>query len=98
MSKSVYKPKPSVTQKRRPAMLSDDQLAQRLRNLATDAELSGNYITAKWLGEAAARLMELASAWHPSMGVSDGVTIGNWESEHHKAFMRVVDDILDGSE
>jgi hypothetical protein len=98
MSKSVYKPKLSVTQKRRPAMLSDDQLAQRLRNLATDAELSGNYITAKWLGEAAARLMELASAWHPSMGVSDGVTIGNWESEHHKAFMRVVDDILEGGQ
>jgi hypothetical protein len=73
---------------------SDDQLAQRLRNLATDAELSGNYLAAKWLGEAAARLMELSTAWHPSMGVSDGVTIGNWESEHHKAFMRVVDDIM----
>ena len=73
---------------------SDDQLAQRLRNLATDAELSGNYLAAKWLGEAAARLMELANAWHPSMGVSDGVTIGGWESPHHQAFMRVVDDIL----
>ena len=73
---------------------SDDQLAQRLRNLATDAELSGNYLAAKWLGQAAARLMELASAWHPSMGVSDGVTISGWESPHHQAFMRVVDDIL----
>jgi len=74
---------------------SDPEIIRHLNNLATDAELSGNYITAKWLGEAAARLMELASAWHPSIGVSDGVTIGGWESEHHKAFMRVVDDIME---
>ena len=73
---------------------SDEQLAERLRNLATDAELSGNYVAHKWLSEAAARLMELANAWHPSMGVSDGVTISGWESPHHQAFMRLVDDIL----
>ena len=73
--------------------LSDEQLAQRLRNLATDAELSCNYVAAKWLSEAAARLLELSQAWHPS--VSNGVTIANpFESEHHKAFMRVIDDII----
>jgi hypothetical protein len=74
--------------------MTDQELAIRLQNLATDAELSGNYLAHKWLSEAAARLMELASAWHPSMAVSAGVDIGQWESEHHKAFMRVVDDIM----
>ena len=77
---------------------SDPEIIRHLKNLAVDAELSANYVAAKVLREAAARLMELASAWHPSMGVSDGVTIGNWESEHHKAFMRVVDDILEGGQ
>jgi hypothetical protein len=74
--------------------MTDQELAIRLQNLATDAELSGNYLAHKWLSEAAARLMELSSAWHPSMVVSAGVDIGQWESEHHKAFMRVVDDIM----
>lgn len=60
--------------------LSDDQLVKRLLNLATDAHLSGNYIAHQWLSEAAARLMELSRVWHPSMGVSDGVNIGDWET------------------
>lgn len=49
---------------------SDEQLAQRLRNMATDHELSGQYITAKVLAEAAARIMGLANfvpEWHPAM-------------------------------
>ena len=63
--------------------LTDQQLAKRLQNLATDAHLSGDYIRHLWLSSAAARLLELshiASAWHPSMGVSNGVTIGEWET------------------
>jgi hypothetical protein len=49
---------------------SDDALAQRLKNLATDRHLSGDAVGAKWLNEAAARLMELSeivNIWHPSM-------------------------------
>lgn len=71
---------------------SDPEIIRHLNNLATDAELSANYVAAKVLREAAARLTMLTEMWHPS--ASDGVTISHWESEHHKAFMRVVDDIM----
>jgi hypothetical protein len=72
---------------------SDPEIIRHLNNLAVDAELSANYVAAKVLREAAARLTILTEQWHPS--VSDGVTIANpFESEHHKAFMRVVDDIM----
>ena len=60
--------------------LSDEQLAKRLLNLATDAHLSGNYLAHLWLSQAAARIMELANCWHPSMGHSDGVDLGEWET------------------
>ena len=60
--------------------LSDEQLAKRLLNLATDAHLSGNYLAHLWLSQAAARIMELANCWHPSMGHSDGVNLGEWET------------------
>lgn len=49
---------------------SNEQLSQRLRNLATDKELSGDAVNAKWLNEAAARLLELSTisaSWHPSL-------------------------------
>jgi len=71
---------------------SDPEIIRHLNNLAVDAELSANYVAAKVLREAAARLTMLTEMWHPS--VSDGVTVGPWESPHHQAFMRVVDDIL----
>jgi len=72
---------------------SDPEIIRHLNNLAVDAELSANYVAAKVLREAAARLTMLTQQWHPS--ASDGVTIDNpFESDHHKAFMRVVDDIL----
>jgi hypothetical protein len=72
---------------------SDPDIIKQLNNLATDADLSMNYVAAKVLREAAARLTMLTEQWHPS--VSDGVTVSNpFESEHHKAFMRVVDDIM----
>lgn len=54
---------------------NDEELAKRLRNMATDHELSGQYITAKVLAEAAARIMGLTSLgpeWHPAM-TSNGV-------------------------
>ena len=65
---------------------TDEQLIQRLRNLATDHELSGLYITAKVLGEAAARLMTLSHVntdWHPSL-----------TSNHDKAVAEVVNMII----
>ena len=60
--------------------LSDEQLAKRLLNLATDAHLCGNHLAHLWLSQAAARIMELANCWHPSLGHSDGVNLGEWET------------------
>lgn len=64
---------------------SDEALAQRLRNLATDRELSGDSVGAKWMYEAAARLLELsnAKAWHPSL-----------TTNYDKAIVEVIDFIL----
>ena len=60
--------------------LSDEQLAKRLVNLATDAHLSGNDLAHLTLSQAAARLMELSAVWHPSM--SNGVNMGQWRHSH----------------
>lgn len=49
-------------------------------NMATDAHLSGDYVAHHWLSQAAARLLELSRHWHPSMQVSDGVNIGEWDT------------------
>jgi hypothetical protein len=56
---------------------SDDALAQRLKNLATDRHLSGDAVGAKWLYEAAARILELSdivNTWHPSLGARTEAT------------------------
>lgn len=63
---------------------SDQALVQRLRNLATDCELSGDSVGAKWLYEAAARLLELSNAieatfWEP---VCDGMSNSSTVSPH----------------
>ena len=50
--------------------MNDAQIIQRLKNMATDAHLSGDEIKGKVLGEAAARLTELSilhHTWHPSV-------------------------------
>jgi hypothetical protein len=50
--------------------MNDAQIIQRLKNMATDAHLSGDEIRGKVLGEAAARLTELSilhHTWHPSV-------------------------------
>jgi hypothetical protein len=50
--------------------MTDAQIIQRLKNMATDAHLSGDDIRGKVLGEAAARLTELSiihHTWHPSI-------------------------------
>jgi hypothetical protein len=50
--------------------MTDAQIIQRLKNMATDAHLSGDEIRGKVLGEAAARLTELSilhHRWHPSV-------------------------------
>jgi hypothetical protein len=50
--------------------MTDAQIIQRLKNMATDAHLSGDDLKGKVLGEAAARLTELSiinHTWHPSM-------------------------------
>jgi hypothetical protein len=50
--------------------MTDAQIIQRLKNMATDAHLNGDDIKGKVLGEAAARLTELSiinHTWHPSM-------------------------------
>jgi hypothetical protein len=70
---------------------SDEALAQRLRNLATDRELSGDSVGAKWLYEAAARLMELSevkAVWHPSMMRQTAAT------EFEKSYVEIVDWIV----
>jgi hypothetical protein len=68
---------------------SDEALAQRLRNLATDRELSGDAVGAKWLYEAAARLLELSGSigvtfWEPVCdGMSNTSTVGpeSWSQD-----------------
>lgn len=70
---------------------SDEALAQRLRNLATDRELSGDSVGAKWLYEAAARLMELSQVkpvWHPSLTRETSATA------FEKSYMEIVDWIV----
>jgi hypothetical protein len=70
---------------------SDEALAQRLRNLATDRELSGDSVGAKWLYEAAARLMELSevkAVWHPSMTRQTAATA------FEKSYLEIVDWIV----
>jgi hypothetical protein len=50
--------------------MTDAQIIIRLKNMATDAHLSGDDIKGKVLGEAAARLTELSiihHTWHPSL-------------------------------
>jgi hypothetical protein len=50
--------------------MTDAQIIQRLKNMATDAHLSGDDLKGKVLGEAAARLTELSiihHTWHPSL-------------------------------
>jgi hypothetical protein len=74
----------------------DDQSAAIvLMAVATNFEAEGKWPRAQALRYAAARLLSFPH-WHPSVSVSDGVEIEAWESEHHKAFMRVVDDIMGG--
>jgi hypothetical protein len=71
--------------------LSDEALAQRLKNLATDRELSGDSVGAKWLYEAAARLMELSgvkAVWHPSITSQTAAT------EFEKSYVEIVDWIV----
>ena len=70
---------------------SDDALAQRLKNLATDRHLSGDAVGAKWLNEAAARLMELSqvkTAWHPSLYRETSATA------FEKSYTEIVDWIV----
>jgi hypothetical protein len=50
--------------------MTDAQIILRLKNMATDADLSGDELKSKVLGEAAARLTELSiihHTWHPSL-------------------------------
>jgi hypothetical protein len=50
--------------------MTDAQIILRLKNMATDAHLSGDDLKGKVLGEAAARLTELSiihHTWHPCM-------------------------------
>ena len=76
--------------------LSDQQLAQRLQNLATDAHLSGDDVKHLWLSQAAARLLELSSKWHPSMQVSDGVTITDQQIALCHQYADLIDDMING--
>jgi hypothetical protein len=55
--------------------MTDAQLINRLKNLSTNAILSGDDIQARVLAEAAARLTELSiihHTWHPSIEEVDG--------------------------
>jgi hypothetical protein len=74
---------------------TDQSAAMVLMAVAQMLEAEGKWPRAQALRYAAARLLSFPS-WHPSMSVSDGIEIGAWESEHHRAFMRVVDDIMGG--
>ena len=71
---------------------TDQSAAVVLLALATNLDTQGKHPTAQAVRYAAARLMTFPT-WHPS--VSDGVEIPAWESEHHRAFMRIVDQILE---
>jgi hypothetical protein len=71
---------------------TDQSAAIVLMAVATMLEAEGKHPRAQALRYAAARLLSFPT-WHPS--VSDGVEIPAWESEHHKAFMRIVDQILE---
>lgn len=82
---------------------NDQSAAVVLLAVAEMLEAEGKWPRAQALQYAAARLLELSQglllnpkSWHPAASVSDGVEIGGWESEHHQAFMRVVDDIMGG--
>ena len=57
---------------------SDPEIIRHLNNLATDAELSANYVAAKVLREAAARLTMVTQMWHPT--ASEGVDLDVWEA------------------
>jgi hypothetical protein len=58
--------------------LRDDQLAERLRNMATDALLSGDDHKHRILSLAAVRLMLMADKYQPKPEVTPGVTVGSW--------------------
>lgn len=58
--------------------MRDDQLAERLRNMATDAHLSGNDEAHRILSLAAVRLMLIADWWQPKVDASPGVKVGSW--------------------
>jgi|DEB3_MinimDraft_2_1074329.scaffolds.fasta_scaffold02397_5 hypothetical protein len=58
--------------------LRDDQLAERLRNMATDALLSGDDEKHRILSLAAVRLMLVADWWHPKPITSPGVDVSEW--------------------
>jgi hypothetical protein len=57
--------------------MTDAQIIQRLKNLSTDAILSGDHVTALTLSQAAARITELLMlhrSWHPSFEkATDGI-------------------------
>lgn len=75
-------------------MLSDQQLAQRLQHAATDAHLSGDDVKHLWLSQAAARLLELSSAWHPSMQVSEGVTVTDVQIAQCHEYADLIDRMI----
>ena len=55
--------------------MTDAQLINRLKNLSTNAILSGDDVSARLLAEAAARITELSiihHTWHPSIEEVDG--------------------------
>ena len=54
--------------------LRDDQLAERLRNMATDALLSGDDHKHRILSLAAVRLMLMADKYQPKPEATPGVT------------------------
>ena len=58
--------------------MRDDQLAERLRNMATDALLSGRDQDHRILSLAAIRLMLVADWWSPKPLVSDNVQVSEW--------------------
>ena len=73
MALREWRPSPLARQQqldRKNPDMTDAQIIIRLKNMATDAHLSGDDIKGKVLGEAAARLTELSiihHTWHPSI-------------------------------
>jgi len=65
--------------------MTNQEIAQVLHNLSVDLELSGRIKEHKACALAAGLLLQLTP--------KDWDLVNPWESEHHKAFMRVVDDI-----